>query len=349
MGGNALKIAVTRRFNSPEFNATVDRILEELQKKDIDCRLILSYEEKETFGDADILLRASTIPNNFKQYLQETFSPTEIVQNGSVYSIDIEELQTDFIICSDKDYDSSFYYYAYNDLGNLLGRIAHKMGFKLGHNGLSIIVKEGDYVIKEVEIEKDWYKILEFLDLDCLRYACGFRTKEEIFEYVASSKFFNKQIYQLDNRNHKSRIRDRKRSTYNEFLDWLSWQENLPNAYLWPSMQEQGGRRLTDEILSYAEDFFPGIVDNVLELYRIRGITVASHAKWNGDILMSRWPYRAKELGNFIAKCKKNISDKALTDEGLHDTILRLTDEELQEVEREANREFVSSRETSMS
>ncbi|WP_457824345.1 hypothetical protein, partial [Staphylococcus aureus] len=59
---------------------------------------------------------------------------------------------------------------------------------------------------------------------ELLRANGGFRNLLDIFQFVVSSPYANLDIYLLENRNHKSRIRDSKRPTYNAFLDWLEQQ-----------------------------------------------------------------------------------------------------------------------------
>src|SRR3546814_18504796 len=53
----------------------------------------------------------------------------------------------------------------------------------------------------------------------------GFETPEDIYSFVASSPFFSSDIFLLENRNAKARMRDKKRKMYMEFLLWCERSE----------------------------------------------------------------------------------------------------------------------------
>ncbi|AXQ29975.1 hypothetical protein D0B54_15395 [Solimonas sp. K1W22B-7] len=75
----------------------------------------------------------------------------------------------------------------------------------------------------EILVSRDWPRVLGFLGLDAAAYG-DFQTLEEIFRFVRSSSYFHPDIYLLQNRNHVSRIRDKKRKTYMLFLEWCEQQ-----------------------------------------------------------------------------------------------------------------------------
>src|SRR3546814_18901157 len=56
----------------------------------------------------------------------------------------------------------------------------------------------------------------------------GFETPEDIYSFVASSPFFSSDIFLLENRNAKARMRDKKRKMYMEFLLWCEARPDLP-------------------------------------------------------------------------------------------------------------------------
>lgn len=340
MGGNALKNTITRRYQADEYYELVEEVKSKLYAlfPDASIHVLRAYDTKESFGDMDVLISNVLIngipPNTKLEYkLLEQFGYNEIKKNGNVYSFDHKGLQIDLILTSKEDFLTSAAYYDYNDLGNLLGRISHKMGFKYGHQGLTVIVREGDYVIDEIIVSKNTSQILEFLGYDVVTYIAGFDTMEDIYEYVASGKFFNPEIFLLDNRNHKSRIRDRKRTTYSGFLEWCEENKASLKHYPWPSLDERGGRRLTKEWIDRAETFWPGTGSKIQELYAYRDKTVASHAKWSGGGVMERTGLQGKELGEFITVVKGLIADFMQPGEDFHDVVLRLSDRLIHKIE----------------
>ena len=62
---------------------------------------------------------------------------------------------------------------------------------------------------------------LEFLGFDSSRFAQGFNTIDDILDYVASSKYFCKDFFLFENRNHDQRKRDVKRPTYTRALEYF--------------------------------------------------------------------------------------------------------------------------------
>ena len=160
--------------------------------------------------------------------------------------------QLDFIHKSAEDFDFARQYFSFNDLGNFIGRIASGAGFKFGFDGLYKKIyfnEDGDVVdVKslksqrerqelangkpesnkkiEVLITKDFEKAIEFLGFDYQRYTQGFKTLEDIFQYVQESKYFHLENFLLDNRKADVRHRDLKRPNYNMMVDYFRQHDN---------------------------------------------------------------------------------------------------------------------------
>lgn len=124
MGGNALKHTDIRRYGVYEYFKLFEKI-KSMVPKEWRPRLLQAYFQKESFGDMDIMIYAEGIKDDFQKQLQEIFNPTDIVSNSNVISLDYKNLQIDFIITPDKNWDSAYTFFAWNDLGNFVGKIAH--------------------------------------------------------------------------------------------------------------------------------------------------------------------------------------------------------------------------------
>lgn len=225
MGGNALKNTKTIRLPAGQYYLLVERIVKivrQMLPEGTRVEIIPAYREKADFGDADILIANNPNVGSCLEQVVQRFSPNEVVRNGPVLSFDVDCFQVDFIRVPDETFDFSCNYFSFNDLGNLVGRIAHKMGFKFGHEGLRYVVRDGTHVFDEILVTKDFDPALRFLGYDPYRFHQGFETLEDIFRYTASTYRFNRQIYLLENRNHASRTRDRKRPTYRAFLEYCN-------------------------------------------------------------------------------------------------------------------------------
>lgn len=301
MGGNALKQVNTRRYFADEYHLLEKEVINKFKERFPHRRVeaIKAYRQKESFGDMDLLFEADNFTENVINVLNELFQPKQIERNSSVYSFEYKDFQIDLIFTTKANFDASANYFAWNDLGNLMGRVAHKLGFKYGHDGLSFVFRDGTYQYAEVNLSKDSKQILEFLDYDYSRFAQGFDSLKDIFEFTTSSTFFNKEIYAFDNRNHASRIRDRKRKTYNEFLQWVETVEHV-NAYPWADMREKFGREYKQEFVDRAFQFFPEFKDQFTKIQADFEMWKALKEKFNGD-LVSQWTgLTGKDLGNFM-------------------------------------------------
>lgn len=258
MGGNALKNTFTRRYLADEYH-DLTRVLVEKLRTDFPNRrinVLPAYRTKESFGDMDILFESDALLVNMRDYIEQTFSPSELVKNGNGYSFDVSELQIDLILMGSANYQTSLDYYSWNDLGNFLGRVAHKLGFKFGHEGLVMIYNDDTHEYAQHVVSKDTAMILRFLGYDPGTFRMGFDTLDDIYRFASSSSYFNVDIFALENRNHTARVRDKKRATYNGFLEWMQSQTGLP-AYPHETMDERGLRVSKVYFLERAFEFFP--------------------------------------------------------------------------------------------
>src|SRR5579859_5325409 len=164
MGGNALKLATVRlekKYYEYVAQGTSDVLKQTFPKARV--AVIPSYENKESFGDLDILI--SGVPmDKLREFAQVALQTPEMHQNGNVLSfgLDITALlmkkalfQVDFISMSEEDFEFALNYFAFNDLGNLIGQTAHGIGLKFGHDGLWYKYIVETQLVKEICITKD--------------------------------------------------------------------------------------------------------------------------------------------------------------------------------------------------
>ena len=205
---------------------------------------IPSYRAKDSFGDCDLLTTATD--EAFEKSLSKDFALLGKKRNGSVTSYALKygnfpPFQFDLIKAKEDSFKFHYNYLSYNDLGNLIGRVAAAFGFKFAHDGLYILawyshkgeersvarVKENgktndhaEYKMEKLFIS-NFDQALEFLGFDSLRFAQGFNTIDDILDFVASSKYFCKNFFLFENRNHDQRKRDVKRPTYTRALEYF--------------------------------------------------------------------------------------------------------------------------------
>ena len=205
---------------------------------------IPSYRLKDSFGDCDLL--TTSTDEAFEKNLSKDFILLGKKKNGSVTSYALKygsfpQFQFDLIKAKEESFKFNYNYLSYNDLGNLIGRVAAAFGFKFAHNGLYLLAwydhkgeersvvrvkeeaKTNDHAEHRMEklFISNFDEALEFLGFDSLRFAQGFDTVDDILDFVASSKYFCKDFFLFENRNHDQRKRDVKRPTYLRALEYF--------------------------------------------------------------------------------------------------------------------------------
>jgi hypothetical protein len=304
MGGNAIKNAPTRRYAATEYHKLEHDVLLQLRTDFPNRRIqaIKAYRTKESFGDMDLLFESDDLTIDIRQYLTDTFTAKEIVKNGHVYSFEHLEFQIDLILVSSEEFETSASYFAWNDLGNLCGRLSQSMGLKLGHDGLTYSWIHDTYKFDEIKLLTDWKDILPVLGLDYNTWSDGFETVEDIFKFTTSSKFFNKDLYLLHNRNHTSRVRDAKRKTYTDFLEWI--QDDSKNLPCHPYMENK------NYWLPYLFSVIPGFeaeYNNTQHRYIQAGLV---KEKYNGNLVSKLTGRVNKDLSALMIAIKESYSTK---------------------------------------
>ena len=316
MGGNALKIAKTRRYDRAEFDVISVELMDTLKKSFARVAMPLFYKNKPSFGDADIMVSTEGLNFGLREYIVETFAPIEIHHNGNCWSFDYKELQVDLITIAPEHFDSNYNYLSYNDLGNYIGKIAHGFGFKYGQEGLVYDHYFKGSNIGRVLVSKDYDKIYEFLGLDYNRWREGFNELEDIFTFIGESKYFNWEYLQLENNNRINRERDAKRKSYQSFLSWID--ENVKDDnHRFPFSKDKA------EYVDAANKFFPeaGLELEIrrLEYEHCRNLYIKG--KFNGGDVMRKYGLKGKELGDAMSGFK-NIIGKIFPEETYEDYII---------------------------
>lgn len=320
MGGLAIKNAFTRRYQKEEFDKILPIILEKARKLFPDAVSTTYFKSKESFGDADILcLVDKPITIDIKQWIIDEFNSKEVIQNSHVYSFEFNELQVDFILTPLSSWETSKIYFSYNDLHNLIGKVAHKFGLKWGYDGLIMPYRIDGKFLGEVVVTKDYRKALTFLGFDVARYDATFDTLDEIFDFVTSSKYFNPWMFDFETLNRINRERDKKRKTYASFVEHVApMKEKGKEAYHYFYADKKAYLGLIDH-------FFPGFMKEwrLLEKKEERKRLVSSF--FNGGIVMMYLDLKGAALGAAMGNFEKNFESRA----SLEDYVLETANTEI--------------------
>lgn len=316
MGGNAIKGAFTRRYQKAEFDQILPVILEKAKKKFTDAKSTTYFKSKESFGDADILVLVDRnfSDNEIKEWIIHEFNSKEVVQNSHVFSFEFNELQVDFILTPLSNWETSQVYFSYNDLHNLVGKVAHKFGLKWGFKGLEYIYRIDGKVLGEINVSKNYREALNFLGFDVETYDKGFDNLDEIFNFVTSSKYFNPWMFDFETLNRINRERDQKRATYAAFVKHVApMKEAGKEAYHYFYYDKK-------VYLGLIDHYFPGFLEQYRELEKKEERKRNVSELFNGNMLIEKFNITGKELGNAIFKFKSYFSDNTAFEDYILET-----------------------------
>lgn len=312
MGGKAL-VSGSVRLPASRYRIVAASIKAGLRNATQGARIevIPAYATKIDFGNLAILIASSS--EYSPQALSKHLGAVEVVHNGDVTSLGVVVaegvFQVDLIAIPPESFEFALRYFSYNDMGNVLGRIAHKFGAKFGHLGLQFPLcdpSNNDRLIAELTITRDFATALTLLGYDANAYevarnAEAFRTLPDIFAFAIASPFVNKSIFHLDNRNHAARVRDAKRPTYSAFLQWLETQdpETLP-AYPWGF---PGSHQRIEQCQGFLERAFnasPAFKADYATALSSHHIKQLVYRQFNGDRVSALTGLTGKALGTHM-------------------------------------------------
>jgi hypothetical protein len=301
MGGNLFKLGRLPRNDYFKIEREVSQYLD--KKLGDFYRIPRYYGDKPDFGDLDIIV--SSAAENWEQIRLQIIKDLEITQHksiGHVFSTVYQNFQVDYFVIPAQHFESTYNFFCFNDLGNLLGKICRRFNLKYGEQGLAYVFRRNDENYKkDIILTKDFAKICEFLRVDFRKWEAGFANLEEMFEWAIASPYFSVEPYLKPSKSLENRAKDRR--TIQKFIEYL--QEKKLNK--------------TFQYLENRDDYLPWLAENFPEANLPEKIATEKElenrenqikAKFNGKILMKLLPHlEGKRLGEFIVSFKKSFDD----------------------------------------
>ena len=172
-----------------------------------------------------------------------------------------------------------------------MGVIYNRLGFIYGHDGLYLRMD-----FDKLFLSDDINEILQFIKYNPSKIDkminLGFKTYQEMFDTVISSPYFDSEYYRFENLNNENRTRNKKRKTYQMFVDYL---ETRPKKSL----------TFSKEMMTYqALDFF-GKQKEYIKVLKEKENNKINKQLINGDLITKITGYQREELGKFIVFLKK--------------------------------------------
>lgn len=310
MGGNALSFQ-TRRIDTLELHQ-MELDLKQVLFREFEVHFPVPYNSKENHGDIDMVIYCGVDRCVVEYIITDIIKTKELVKNKDIWSFEYDMVQIDIVFSDYPEYTAKWM--SYNDLSNLVGRIYHKMGLKFGHDSLRLPVRDNDHLLGEVNVSVDIETIFSFAGYNW-HDTKNLNTLEDIYKFVAAGSYFNPDIFLLDNRNAKSRVRDKKRPTYTGFLKWIEEQpEGSLTRYEFNSDKSVYLKPITNYF-----GYFVG--NHVSILFEQNEETKAIKKKFNGELVSKLTGLRGKELGVFMVTFKQRFDLQYFDEEVIPDLI----------------------------
>lgn len=326
MGGNLLKTwnLPEKRIPTDEYNRIKMELLVKL-RNDFACNrpvagvcasVAPSIRSKETHGDLDIIIGkwedADVImlwkgEKDFGKYLENEFGYKPF-KNSNVFSFPYQGFQVDVTFHPMMEFEMAVNYSSWGDLGNIMGRVFHKMGLHFGHSGLSFWIRQGlfdnnlqwcdsDHIYDKTVLTTNMEEICEIGGFDYNRWLKGFDTEQDAFDFVVNSKHFNKSLFALENLNHTNRTRNRKRGMYMRFVEYVANCDKVGEPF-----------RSKYECSLIMQCKYPQLQRNINNFRLVYEIDKVVKEKVNGKLVME-WCNLSESDGQMVGKIMSEVRD----------------------------------------
>lgn len=328
MGGNAIAPHVKSvRLDVERYKNLEAKTLSILQEFFSEGRfnVVRYFANKQDFGDVDMMYNVENNADFLQKLpllLMEEFNSTKelpVVRNSSVTSVGVpvdtneeDYFQLDFLYYSKENWDHAEFFLDYNDVGNLLGRVARFAGFKLSDKGLLFPYKnEHGHVVKDVLVTKDPLVTMQVLKLDKALYDKGMDSMEDVYHFVMSSDYFVPETFLTENLNNGLKKRERKRGAYKLFLEYLNGLDQetlLCRTYLY---EDKHIARLT--ALEHSLDLVPAFKVRYQAVQEKADLMRVFKMHFNGNLVTELTGLRNRELGQFMKFVQGEDKDKFIS------------------------------------
>jgi hypothetical protein len=185
-----------------------------------------------------------------------------------------------------------------------MGKTYHKFGLSYGWEGLFYKYRNAHGTNSaNILLTNNVEKIFYFGGYDYYNYLKGFDTLEEIFRFAIDSKYFDTEMFQMENLKSIDKKRNRKRGSYHLFLNYLK-DNGINVSYPF--------NKVKADYVPIINNFFPeaNLLDELNVLQEKDRIQSMIAQKFNGDIVLSWLPkLQGKELGKAMGEFKNSLGD----------------------------------------
>lgn len=287
-------------LNKNNFLSISDEVKGKLTENNIDFYTPNFYYKQEKFENLTVLIKDKIDEKLIRK--EFTHKKDNYKKRGSTTVVLYKKFKLIFININPKKFDFATDYYKWHDFSIIIGKIFEEMGLTYNHYGLkykrTVKIYDENKTVGEIFLTKDIKTILEFLDLDYQEFNKGFNNKEELFDYIHQSKFFNPDDFYVSTK------RGRKNKLFSELTLYL-FKNDIKRSYL--NLKKLG----RDYINLYIDQFFPekNFFNTLLKLEQREKKIVDNSYKFNRKMVKNAISIRDEDLENFLEYFQNFISE----------------------------------------
>lgn len=302
MGGRLLHLwfLPEKRIGRDDYERIAREVESKLLTQYPRAEVLRTFANKDSFGDADFLVDVNNGEKPLLDFVKREFHPAPH-KNGQTISFPYEGFQCDLISVGKENFDVSRDYLAWES-GMSQGIVANALGLRFGWDGLhlkyplNLISPElpaHDFFL--ITLEKWPEVIFSILGFDYERFQQGFATKEDLFDWIISSEYFDPKIFNLDELNHQNKTRNKKRPTYTALVEYVRDKQAKP-------------RPTKEEVRALIINKYPHVISQIEEKSADILANKERAAKFNGNIVRELTGLEGAALGKFIKDFKAHYS-----------------------------------------
>ena len=302
MGGNALKTTVSKRMDVQRYEQIKKEIINILKEHYLSGVVPLEKPGKLDYGDLDIICLIDESKGVFDAV--KTIHSKESRKNGHVVSFEYKGHQIDEIHVNTMDeLEFAELFYSYGDTGMILGMMCKTVGLILKDRELKISLPK-PLDTQKLKLTKNIHEVLSFLGLSYNDWEKGFKTLDEIFCWITSSRYFRPDAFKRESLASKGRKRDGDRPMFQQFVDFCERHRFSDDVLNRDRFHQQ-------TVFTDALQFFDK-KQQYTDLIKEKEMIDHIRQKFNGVLVMKWTGASGKKIGTIIANVKSRYTSDEL-------------------------------------
>ncbi len=301
MGGNALKTTNKDRLERNKYKQMEEKVIERIKNIIPNHYIPRYFDDKETFGDLDILYYLDE-DRDITEEIVETLNSKEYVVEGHTISCEFELFQIDFIKTDKKYYECNKCFLYFSSFVQILSRMFKSHELKYKHDGLYFNVwleHDSSKHLDEIYLSNNPEQIFSFIGLNYNKFIEGFREKKDMFNFLTECNYFETELY-LERTDYIYRKRLEKRPVYEEFVKYISDKTFTKTKEIIELYKND-----KDEFRMYVLNYFDKYDEYNSIIIKNENRIIIKH-KFNGKIVEEITGLKNKELGIFMDNFKQS-------------------------------------------